>query len=398
MCAAGYFGALETMTLEDFLSQTPALLGGVPIRPEGPPDWPGADRAVAEALAAAVADGSWGKYGGWHGDALQEHLVALSGQKFALCCASGTHAIEVALRAVGVQPGDEVVLAGYDYPGNFLTVHAIGALPVLLDVEPDGWQMDSTQLREGLTEKTRAVIVSHLHGGLVDIETVVRVCREQGVAVIEDAAQQPGAMVQGMPAGGRGDFGVFSFGGSKLLSAGRGGALVTSQSTLHQRARLLLARGNNLLAPLSELQAVVLLPQMAALAERNGLRRQSVERLTRLLEGVPGLELLKNPLRGEPGYYKIGMKLDAEQFGLSRKVLSLAMRAEGMALDEGFRALPVGRSPQRYRAVGALPQTMKAHEGMMILHHPILLENSGAEQVAAALVRVHRHAAAFSRG
>src|SRR5947209_5896219 len=98
------------------MSDLPAILGGTPIRPQGPPDWPGADDAVRDALLAAVADGSWGKYGSRHIDALHERLVALTGQTYALSCASGTFAIELALRAIPISAGDEVILAGYDYP------------------------------------------------------------------------------------------------------------------------------------------------------------------------------------------------------------------------------------------------------------------------------------------
>src|SRR5215831_17047378 len=107
---------------------------------------------------------------------------------------------------------------------------------------------------------------------------VMEACSARGVAVVEDAAQCPGASVQGRPAGAWGDVGVLSFGGSKLLSAGRGGALLTRHADVHQRARLFLHRGN-LVCPLSELQAAVLLPQLAKLDERNGQRAASVGRL-----------------------------------------------------------------------------------------------------------------------
>ena len=373
------------------MTPLPALLGGNPLRPAGPPEWPGPDDAVRDALLAAVADGSWGKYGSRHLDALQARLAALTGQPFALACASGTYAVELALRAVPVQPGDEVVLAGYDYPGNFLCVHAIGAGAVLVDIEPDGWQLDAGLLADALTPRTRAVVVSHLHGGQVDMARVMEVCRPRGVAVVEDAAQCPGATVQGKPAGGWGDLGVFSFGGSKLLSAGRGGALVTSRPEMHQRARLVLGRGNNLVAPLSELQAAALLPQLDSLPERHARRLRSVELLRDRLRSIPGVRLLRQ--EGSPGFYKLGMQFDAATFGVSRKVLTAAMRAEGIALDEGFRALHAGRSPDRWRAAGSLGRTMQAHAGMLVLHHPILLGGTAdVEQIAEAFERIRLHA------
>src|SRR5437868_15433078 len=145
----------------------PALLGGPPVRPGGPPDWPPADDAVREALLAAWRDGSWGKYHGGHVRRLEERLAVAYGVGFALTCGSGTFAVELALRALKVGPGDEVVLAAYDYPGNFLAVHAVGATPVLVDVEAENWNLSAGRLAEGLSPATRAVIASHLHGGLV---------------------------------------------------------------------------------------------------------------------------------------------------------------------------------------------------------------------------------------
>ena len=121
-------------------------------------------------------------------------------------------------------PGDEVILAAYDYPGNFLSVHAVGARPVLVDVAPGDWNLCPEKVAEAVRPQTRAVIASHLHGGLVPMARLMELAAGHGLAVIEDAAQCPGALVQGRKAGTWGDVGVLSFGGSKLLSAGRGGA------------------------------------------------------------------------------------------------------------------------------------------------------------------------------
>src|SRR5262249_13838403 len=155
------------------------------------------------------------------------------------------------------------------------------------DVAPGNWNLDVTRLSEAISDRTKAVIVSHLHGGLVPMREVMAVCAARGVVVVEDAAQCPGATVQGRPAGAWGDVGVVSFGGSKLLSAGRGGALLTRRADVAQRARLVLGRGNNLVAPLSELQAAVLLPQLGMLSARHERRAASVRRLGELLALVP---------------------------------------------------------------------------------------------------------------
>src|SRR5437588_946775 len=283
----------------------PALLGGKPVRPQGPPAWPLPDEEIQAALQKAYNDGSWGKYRGVYGERLEKRLADYFQVLFALTCASGTFAVELALRALKIGPGDEVILAAYDYPGNFLSVHAIGAMPVLVDVASGNWNLDPACLAEAIGPATRAVIVSHLHGGMVPMREVMDLATWHNLRVIEDAAQVPGALVQGRKAGAWGDAGILSFGGSKLLSAGRGGALLTSQADVHQRARLYQHRGN-VLSPLSELQAAVLLPQLDKLDARNARRGEHVKHLLQGLAGISGLRPFANSCECQPGYYKVG--------------------------------------------------------------------------------------------
>lgn len=375
----------------------PALLGGAPVRPEGPPAWPFADPAVRAALDDAAASGAWGRYHGPHVCALEEELAAFHGVPHALTCASGTLAVEAALRALRVGPGDEVVMAAYDYESNFLTVHALGAKPVLIDIRPDNFQLDEARLEAAFTPLTRAVICSHLHGGIVNVPAARALCAARGVGVVEDAAQAPGATVCGAPAGTSGDAGTLSFGGSKLLTAGRGGALLFRDAALYQRAKTWLHRGVQAWAPLSELQAAALRPQLRALAERTAHRAERVREV--VAELPPGLAPFAQPHAGcAPAYYKLGLVYDAGAFGLPRDLFVKAVRAEGVALDAGFRALHVGRSPARFRAPGPLPHAAAAHERCVILHHPVLgLSPADARQVAEALAKVYRDRDAIAR-
>lgn len=377
----------------------PALLGGLPVRPEGPPVWPLPDPEVQAALVAAVAAGDWGKYHGEHVCALEAELAAYHQVPHVLTCASGTLAVEAALRALRVGPGDEVVLAAYDYESNFLSVHALGAKPVLIDVHPANWQFDPANLEAAITPQTKAIICSHLHGGIVPMREVMAIARKHNVAVVEDAAQAPGATVQGKPAGTWGDVGTLSFGGSKLLSAGRGGALLFSDAQLCQRAKLWLARGLQEWAPLSELQAAALRPQLRQLPEMTARRAERVRALLNRFADVRGVQSIAEPCRGDPGgaaathaaFYKLGFQYDAAAFGLSRELFVQALRAEGIAFDAGFKALHIGRSPSRFRAIGDLPHATAAHEMCVILHHPVLaLSHADVLQVADAVARVYR--------
>jgi dTDP-4-amino-4,6-dideoxygalactose transaminase len=363
------------------------------VRPQGPPEWPVADESVLAALQTAYADGSWGKYHGLYVERLEERLAAFQGVNFALTCGSGTFAVELALRALKIGPDDEVLLPAYDFGGNFLCVHAIGARPVLVDVAADNWSVAPEVIAAAVGPATKAVLVSHLHGGLVPMKGVMEVAGRLGLAVIEDAAQAAGATVDGRHAGSWGDVGILSFGGSKLLTAGRGGAILTSRAEVHQRARVLLHRANHI-CPLSELQAAVLLPQLEKLDVRTAQRLRNVALLERHLRDVPGWQFFRSSLtEALPAYYKVGIQFDAARFGLPRSRLIDAVRAEGIAIDEGFRALHVGRSPNRFRKGSELIEADRAHRECLVLHHPVLLEDDAAiENVALAIRKVHAHA------
>lgn len=366
-----------------------ALDGGAPIFPEGPPAWPRADDDVRAALLAAYEDGSWGKYDAQHVAELCAELTKLHHVEHALACCSGTFAVELALRGVKVRPGDEVILAGYDFPGNFRAVEAIGARAVLVDIEPHTWCLAVEQVEAAISPETKAVLVSHLHGGVADMERLVALCRARGIAVVEDACQSPGSEVQGRVAGTWGDVGVLSFGGSKLLTAGRGGAIVTNDAQIAQRAKIACERGNNAF-PLSELQAAVLCPQLRRLPVDNALRLANATRLRMLTAALPGLiPVTSPPERGSSGYYKFAWSYaPATLDGAPRESFVAAMQAEGVAIGAGFRSF-VGRSAKRCRRVGNLPHSRAAAEATVLLHHPVLLSSTETvDRVVLALRKV----------
>jgi len=378
----------------DASDSLPALLGGTPVRPEGPPAWPAPDADVLAALQAAHADGSWGQYLGRHVPALEVLLTQIHGVPHVLTCASGTLAVEIALRAAGVGPGAEVLLGAYDFESNFLNVHLLGALPVLVDVSPINGCVDPNGLEAAITPATRAIVVSHLHGGLVPMSRVMALADRPFLRVIEDAAQASGAKVEGRLAGSWGDIGILSFGGSKLITAGRGGALLTRHTDVLQKARLALARGVQQWAALSQLQAATLIPQIQKMDNLTLLRHQRVVQLVQSLQDVPGLRPFRNELPdSRPAYYKLGFYLDEEAFGLSRDLFVKALRAEGVAFDPGFRALHVGRAPGRYKASGPLTHAELAGRTVVALHHPVLgLGPEEVDQVAAAVRKIYRNA------
>jgi dTDP-4-amino-4,6-dideoxygalactose transaminase len=359
-----------------------------PIFSDGPPNWPPFDEDVRAAVEAALADGTWGRYEGGNVARLSSALAEMHGVEFSIPCCSGTFAVDLALRALKVGTGDEVVLAGYDFSGNFRAVEAVGARPVLVDIEPATWCLDAESLEGAISGSVRAVIVSHLHGGLADMQAITEICRRQSICVVEDACQSPGAMVQGRIAGTWGDVGVLSFGGSKLLTAGRGGAILTAQAEIAQRAKVFCNRGNHAY-PLSELQAAVLLPQLAKLSERNAVRYQMAERLRTVTRELAAVTPVQFDARGRASFYKFGWLYHAEKNGnRARAEIISALQAEGVAIDAGFRGFTL-RSSARCRQPVPLPHSTAAAAQTLVLHHPILLEPvAELEKLATAMKKV----------
>lgn len=360
-----------------------------------PYPWPLPDADVQAALAAVYQDGSWGKYDGPNGQNLEKALRELNQVEHAFLCSSGTIAVELALRGLKIGPGDEVILAGYDFPGNFRAVEALGAKPVLIDFVENSWSLDVSHIPLAVSPQTKAVIASHLHGSVVDMQNLMTVAQEHGLSVVEDACQAPGALVQGKPAGSWGDVGVHSFGGSKLLTAGRGGAIVTRREDVLQRIKVFSERGNQAF-PLSELQAAVLLPQIPKLAARNDVRWQNVRHLINAVRGQTTFQPVPLPPNGDiPAFYKLGWLLapslgaptdaEAEQIRLS---FVHVLQQHGLPFDTGFRGF-ARRTTQRCRVVGDLPNARKAANSTLLMHHPVLLQPPEViDQVAALLLEL----------
>ena len=342
--------------------------------------WPPQSAEVRESLFQVFESGGWGKYDGGFCSELNERLAILLDLPLVRLCSSGTIAVEIALVAAGVKAGDEVVLGGYDFPGNFRAIENLDAIPVLADVNLNNWSLDAESFEKSISEKTRAVIVSHLHGGVADIDSIIRMAREQDILVIEDICQCPGATLNSRPLGSFGDICALSFGGSKLLSAGRGGAIGTRDEKLFQRAKIFCERGNDAF-PLSELQAAVLLPQLENLNQMREKRQSGVNWLKKQVDDMATLNTIEIPCDASPDFYKVPLRLSDS----SRKQEMIdELRGKGIVIDHGFAGF-TNRSERRCRQPVSLVNSEMVSEGTLVLHHPSLLSEDFQEIVREIL-------------
>lgn len=364
---------------------SPAILGGPAVIAAGLPQWPISDDSIMAVFEQLSASGDWGRYHGPHPQQLISRLQSAYHTEHVTLTSSGTSAVELALRAAQVGEGDEVILAAYDFKANFINVSLLGARPVLVDIGSDDAQLDVEQVATAVTERTKAIIASHLHGGIVDVHRLREIANERQLVLIEDCCQiSPQAQLQQKTLGSIGDLAVLSFGGSKLLTAGRGGAVISQHAKHSQRIKLYQERGNSAY-PLSEMQAAVLLPQFDLLPERQLSRHVCVSRLSALLNNKYGLRPISISADAVSDFYKFGFWYDQHQFsGLTREGFCQSMRAEGIPIDPGFSGLHRIHASRRYHQAGELVYADQAHDCLVIVHHPFLL---GGEQAAEGFIR-----------
>ena len=244
-------------------------------------------------------------------EAFEREFADYCGTRHAIGVSSGTEAIVLSLRALGIGPGDEVVLPTNSFIATAEAVTVVGATPRLVDVDPYSGLLSPSMLENNLGPRTRCVIPVHLYGATVDMDPVVRVARDAGVAVIEDACQAHGARLPGGRVGSFGDCACFSFYPTKNLGGwGDGGAVVTSDPLIAERVELLRSHGERpaerhrhrlcgTTARLDGIQAAVLRPKLRRLEEWNEARRERAAWLTEALTGVSSVVLPSSPPHGD---------------------------------------------------------------------------------------------------
>jgi UDP-N-acetyl-3-dehydro-alpha-D-glucosamine 3-aminotranferase len=243
-----------------------------------------------------VVDSSQFVLGG-EGRALEAEIAAVCGARHAIGVGSGTDALRLALTAVGVGPGDEVITPAFSFVASASTIVMAGARPVFADIDPETYAVDPDAVERALTDRTRAIVVVHLYGHAAALDRLTALARARGVALIEDAAQGIGAGYAGRPVGGWGDAACLSFYPTKNLGAcGDGGMVLTSRDDVAERLRRLRHHGDTgryqhaelgYCSRLDEMQAALLRVKLRRLEAWTAARRAIAERYQSVLAGLP---------------------------------------------------------------------------------------------------------------
>ncbi len=262
------------------------------------PSWPQADEREAELLRMVLESGQWGGFHAFVSE-FEQSFAAYQHAAHGISTFNGTVALELALTVLGVGPGDEVVMPAVSFISTATAVSRAGATPVFVDIEPNSFNIDPERIWEALSAKTRAIMAVHFGGTMCNIDDLQAICRDRNLLLIEDAAHAQGSEWRGKRAGSFGVAGSFSFQNGKVLSAGEGGMLVTSDDSFAEKARSIAncgrVQGRSFYEHhrvgtnfrLTAFQAAVLLAQFERLPEQIELRSANAVLLKKLLEDVP---------------------------------------------------------------------------------------------------------------
>ncbi|MEL6901585.1 MAG: DegT/DnrJ/EryC1/StrS family aminotransferase [Cyanobacteria bacterium J06606_4] len=390
---------LPTAALAMLTAQLPpnelAVFGHTPVRSQPYPQWPIADARDLAAITDVVQSGRWGgaPFPGPQSAKFARHFAAMqkgqTSETFPVPMMNGTVTLEVALRAANIGWGDEVIVPAYTFQATGTAPIMAGAVPVIVDVDPQTYCISPAAIEAAITERTRAIIPVHLGAQVADMDAIMAIADRHDLIVIEDCAHAHGAQWRGRGVGTFGHFGSFSFQSSKILTAGEGGILLCQTQALADRATSIVDCGRLPSAKvkitpqnsepseieqllqhflqcggqepgfslgsnyrMSEFQAAMGYVALSRFEAQRQEREAMLAYLETRLADVPGVRVLRRDRRHtQRSFYRYIFALEPEQFGAAHEEVCLALHAEGIPCTTGYAAL------HRY----ALFQPLRSH-------------------------------------
>jgi perosamine synthetase len=284
---------------------------------------PSLGEAERDAVARCIESG-WISSEGPEVERFEQEMAAFAGRRHGIAVSSGTAALDVAVAALDIGPGDEVILPSFTIISCVLQVVRCGATPVFIDADPATWNIDVSRVAERITPQTRAMIIPHIYGLPADLAPLIELAEAHGIDLIEDAAEAHGLEYQGRPCGSFGTLSTFSFYPNKLITTGEGGMIVTDDAALAKRCRslrnLAFAPGRRFVHHelgwnyrMTNLQAALGLVQLSRADELLLRKREIGVAYTTLLGGMGGIQLPLPAAHGSDNvYWVFGLVLDDE--------------------------------------------------------------------------------------
>ena len=400
-----------------------AIHGGAPAKSKPFPVWPIYDDRERDALIEVLESRVWWRSPGTQTLAFEREFAAYHQAKHGIAVTNGTHAIEVALAALGIGPGDEVIAPNATFVATASAVLFAGALPVLVDVRADSYCIDPELAEAAINENTKAIIAVHMGGRPADLDQLTALAAKHGIPLLEDAAHAHGSEWRGRKVGAFGIGGTFSFQASKNMTAGEGGIVISNDDDFERLARSThdcgrmpgewfyshYIYGSNY--RLSEWQGAVLLAQLTRLDDQTARRHQNGRLLDGLLSEIPGITPQSHdPRITRNGQYAYIFHLDRRAFaGIATAQFVEALEAEGIPTQAPYPPLHLvdlfRSGAYRSRLSGAqaegshdflrdaFPNSLReSDETVWITQNALLGDEEDMREIAAAIGKIQRHA------
>jgi perosamine synthetase len=275
----------------------------------------------------------------------EEKFSKYCGAKYGIATCNGTTALHLALASLGIKPGDEVIIPTFTMIATANSVTYTGAKPVLVDSEPQTWNMDPAKIEEKITKRTKAIMVMHTYGHPCDMDPIIKMAKEHDLWVIEDAAEAHGAEYKGKRVGALGDAGCFSFYANKIITTGEGGMVVTNDEKIAEMSRLLrdqafepkrfLHRYIGFNYRMTNLQAAIGVAQMGIVDESVETRRRNARFYNSLLKDVEGIALPPEASWAKNVYWMYTVLVE-NSFGTERDKLMAFLKEKGIDTRSAF--------------------------------------------------------------
>jgi len=397
-----------------------AVNGGVPVRTTPYTPWPQYGEEEERVLLDVLHSRAWGGYHQVVKD-LEENFAAYHQVPHAVSCSNGTIAIEVALRALGIGPGDEVIVTPYSFMASASAILLCQATPVFVDIDPQCFNISPQAAEAAITSRTRAIIIVHFGGRPAEMDAFQALAKKHGLSLLEDSAHAHGASFRGVPVGGWGDVATFSFQSFKLMTAGEGGIILTRSQEIADRCWSYCNQGRKrdggwfehyFLGTnyrITAFQAAVLNVQLRRLPQQTERRAANVAYFRKGLREISGLILPEDDPRIEQNpYYLLTLWYQSEEFsGVPRDLVLQALQAEGIPFKPTYPH-PLYRNPlfvteqsalarcgnwyaaQDYANLHLPVAERVCKEGVWLSHNVFLGEKRDIDDVLEAIRKVQR--------
>jgi len=335
----------------------------------------------------------------------EEKFSSYCGMKYGIAATSGTAALHLALKALGIKKGDEVIIPDFTMIAVLFSVLYCGAKPVFVDAEPDTWNIDVKKIEKKITRRTKLILPVHTYGHPVDMNPIISIAGKYGLYVVEDAAEAHGAEYRGKKCGGMGRINCFSFYANKIITTGEGGMAVTSDAGLADRCRYY----KNLCFPLRQkrdyvhdevgynyrmtnVQAALGLAQSENIDKFVGKKRDNAALYSRLLGGIPGIQLPVEKNYAKNVYWMYGIVIRAKKFGMTRDALMAKLKGRGIDARRFFKSMHGQKALGMFdiKDKGKYPVTERLSKNGLYLPSGSGLEKEDIRYICRVIKKVRR--------